>query len=249
VIFTQEADAFRTGALTIALSDSGTSDPFIGQGWYEPEPWGRWMHGAWATLRFPASWFGSPAKVDIRFCEHRGTVPVSIACRSRILTPHGATTQSGSIQFTIDSTMCDPLDDDVTVEIQALTTVSPRDVGWNEDPRILGAGVESVTITSLDTNREPLQATDSYAEWSRAMFGVEVPKPGVLHAAKFPEGAIWAQKAHEALLGVELEYVESLLRDIKEADVPERWLSSVSSRVGGSTSCSRRPSGWSFTEK
>src|SRR5208337_2100623 len=93
LIFTQESDAFRAEALTISFSSEGNAAPFIGQGWYGPEPWGRWMHGAWATLRLPASWFDTPAKVEIQFAVHRASVPVSVSCRSRVLTPHGATTE------------------------------------------------------------------------------------------------------------------------------------------------------------
>jgi hypothetical protein len=59
-----------------------------------------------------------------------------------------------------------------------------------------------------------------YSEWTRATFGVEIPAPGVLFATSFDGNSIWGQKCHEALLRVEIEYVEHLLKDIKERDIP-----------------------------
>ena len=42
----------------------------------------------------------------------------------------------------------------------------------------------------------------------------------MLFAASFLGNSTWGQKCHEALLGVEIEYVEHLLRDIQQRDVP-----------------------------
>lgn len=59
-----------------------------------------------------------------------------------------------------------------------------------------------------------------YSEWTKTVFGVEIPAPGVLFSASFPGDSIWGQKTHEALLGVEIEYVEHLLRKLKGDNVP-----------------------------
>jgi Macrocin-O-methyltransferase (TylF) len=58
-----------------------------------------------------------------------------------------------------------------------------------------------------------------YAEWTTAVFGIDVPAPGVLFATSFRHGSVWGQKAHDALLNVELEYVELLCGQIKRDNV------------------------------
>jgi hypothetical protein len=59
----------------------------------------------------------------------------------------------------------------------------------------------------------------SYADWTREVFGVEIPRPGVLHAMSFQGSDEWNNKAHVALVRVELEYVELLLEDVKKRNV------------------------------
>ncbi|MGI8553581.1 MAG: TylF/MycF/NovP-related O-methyltransferase [Dehalococcoidia bacterium] len=58
-----------------------------------------------------------------------------------------------------------------------------------------------------------------YSEWTKSVFGVEIPTPGVMFALSFASDSVWGQKAHEALLKVELEYVEHLCSELKRTEV------------------------------
>jgi hypothetical protein len=58
-----------------------------------------------------------------------------------------------------------------------------------------------------------------YHSWAREVFGAEVPAPGVLFAASFSPGSKWGQKVHNALLQVELEYVDQLLTSVRDNNV------------------------------
>ena len=60
----------------------------------------------------------------------------------------------------------------------------------------------------------------SYTAWSEATFGVPIPRPGVLFATSFEPGTEWGQKAHEALLNVEIAYVDRLLLELHQTGVP-----------------------------
>ncbi len=59
-----------------------------------------------------------------------------------------------------------------------------------------------------------------YGDWTRNTFGREIPAPGVLFAASFEGNSIWGQKTHEALIGIELQYVDHLLSELKRDEVP-----------------------------
>ena len=61
---------------------------------------------------------------------------------------------------------------------------------------------------------------ENYEAWCQRIFGVAVPKPGVLVATSFPPNTEWGQKSHEALLGVEVAYVDHLLAGLCRDDVP-----------------------------
>jgi len=74
-------------------------------------------------------------------------------------------------------------------------------------PRITGSGHGTAGIARYD-------------QWTEAVFGQKIPIPGVLFAASFAGDSVWGQKTHEALLNVELAYVEHLCRQLKNNDVP-----------------------------
>jgi hypothetical protein len=59
-----------------------------------------------------------------------------------------------------------------------------------------------------------------YSDWTRKVFGVAIPQPGFIHSMQFWSDPEWNQKAHVALLDVELKYVELLLENIREHNVP-----------------------------
>lgn len=58
-----------------------------------------------------------------------------------------------------------------------------------------------------------------YSDWTQKIFGVAVQKPGFLHSMQFWSDPEWNQKAHVALLDVEIKYVERLLKNIRDHDV------------------------------
>jgi hypothetical protein len=58
-----------------------------------------------------------------------------------------------------------------------------------------------------------------YTNWTRETFGVAIPVPGVVFAASFPPDSNWGTKVHNALIGVELEYVDALLVSLRDHKV------------------------------
>lgn len=62
-------------------------------------------------------------------------------------------------------------------------------------------------------------SNSDYAAWTRGVFGTELPTPSVVFATSFDPATKWGQKAHEALLQVELQYVNELLTSIRDHDV------------------------------
>jgi hypothetical protein len=61
--------------------------------------------------------------------------------------------------------------------------------------------------------------TVDYSNWTRETFGVTIPVPGVLFAASFAPDSKWGTKVNNALIGVELEYVDALLASIRDHKV------------------------------
>jgi hypothetical protein len=74
-------------------------------------------------------------------------------------------------------------------------------------PKVTGSGRGTAGITQ-------------YGQWTEAVFGQAIPVPGVLFAASFAGDSVWGKKTHEALLNVELAYVEHLCRQLKGNNVP-----------------------------
>jgi len=59
----------------------------------------------------------------------------------------------------------------------------------------------------------------SYDDWFESVFKARTPVPGVRIACSWAEDTPWGQKAHNALLNVEFEYVRMLLLEIKEKGI------------------------------
>jgi Macrocin-O-methyltransferase (TylF) len=58
-----------------------------------------------------------------------------------------------------------------------------------------------------------------YVNWTSEIFGTPIPVPGVLFAASFPPESKWGAKVNNALIQVELEYVDELLKDLLNHNV------------------------------
>jgi len=59
----------------------------------------------------------------------------------------------------------------------------------------------------------------NYDDWFESVFRVRVPVPVARIACSWTEDTPWGHKAHNALLSVELEYVHTLLQEIKEKNI------------------------------
>ena len=59
----------------------------------------------------------------------------------------------------------------------------------------------------------------AYHSWTRQVFGTEIPVPGVHFAASFSPESTWGHKVHNALIQVELEYVDQLLTSVRDHNV------------------------------
>jgi hypothetical protein len=82
-----------------------------------------------------------------------------------------------------------------------------------------------VVRTSTIANFIEQQKQETYKAWCQRTFGAAVPKPGewepgVWVATSFPPDTEWGQKSHEALLGVEVAYVDRLLAELCRDAVP-----------------------------
>jgi hypothetical protein len=69
-------------------------------------------------------------------------------------------------------------------------------------------------------NSATFRPLPSYDEWTRQVFGRSVPAPRVLLAASFDGDSEWGAKMHQAMCGVELEYVDTLLMEVRDRPVP-----------------------------
>ena len=58
-----------------------------------------------------------------------------------------------------------------------------------------------------------------YHSWTRQVFGTKIPVPGVHFAASFSPESKWGHKVHNALIQVELEYVDQLLTSVRDHNV------------------------------
>jgi Macrocin-O-methyltransferase (TylF) len=76
----------------------------------------------------------------------------------------------------------------------------------------------AVPATIQDPAKDQLHSKN-YDDWFESVFRVRVPVPIARIACSWPEDTPWGQKAHNALLSVELEYVSMLLREIKERNI------------------------------
>jgi tetratricopeptide (TPR) repeat protein len=60
----------------------------------------------------------------------------------------------------------------------------------------------------------------SYEDWFASIFEQRVPTPGVRLATSWPEETEWGKKAHIALVQVECNYVQVLLNEIRDKQIP-----------------------------
>lgn len=59
----------------------------------------------------------------------------------------------------------------------------------------------------------------NYEQWFESVFRKHVPVPGVRIATSWDSNSKWGQRAHCALINVEVEYVKELLREIKDKNI------------------------------
>jgi hypothetical protein len=58
-----------------------------------------------------------------------------------------------------------------------------------------------------------------YEDWFESVFHQRVAAPGVRIATSWTDDTPWGKRAHDALLGVECEYVQSLLAEIRDKQI------------------------------
>jgi len=59
----------------------------------------------------------------------------------------------------------------------------------------------------------------AYEHWFTSVFNNSVPRPGALIATSWSPEVEWGRRAHSALVGIEVDYVEHLLREIRADSV------------------------------
>ncbi len=87
--------------------------------------------------------------------------------------------------------------------------------------RTIGETEPMLSPVRGQTTQETLEASQrhTYANWSMATFGAQIPIPGVVFATSFPANSTWGNKAHQSLLAVEVEYVDDLIISIRDHNV------------------------------
>ena len=71
--------------------------------------------------------------------------------------------------------------------------------------------------SGMVTNAE---VAGGYDEWFASVFRQRVPVPNVRIATSWNEDSAWGRRAHNALVGVECEYVRELLSEIRDRNIP-----------------------------
>jgi hypothetical protein len=143
-------------ALDFAAADN--SDPFLGQGWFPAEPWGRWTNGPLAELSLPQD---ITQHQDIRLTAiamgfvaavQHPEVNVEILVNDQVLDrwrfqfgeplhPRQVTIPYRLIQQNPDTKVIFKIDH----------PMSPQALGQSVDVRMLGLGFKSLTLDLLDT--------------------------------------------------------------------------------------------------
>jgi hypothetical protein len=142
------ADPAATVARTVFFSfaSDGGVEPYLGDGWHEPEVWGRWMDGQRSSLRLPAAWFDQPQMLQFDFlpCDH--PVRLEIACRGRTLSAPDLSTSRASTRIQIDPSLLDGTGDAVTLTFTVGAPYCAHEHDGGHDERIRGAGLKAVAL-------------------------------------------------------------------------------------------------------
>lgn len=134
-------------------SHSGTGLPYLRDGWSDPEAWGIWSGGTEAVILLPVSQ-PKPKAIDIEIeplltASHpKQEVEITINGRlaDRIqITHHSTRVLTVKIPDTLYETE-NVFNDGISILFRFKDAVRPKDIGLNDDPRLLAIGILAFTI-------------------------------------------------------------------------------------------------------
>ncbi len=157
------ADELATsGTIDVSPAAGAPGEALLGYGWSSAEPWGTWSDGGAATLRVPTVGRG----------PWRATLHAHIATRSARI---GFTVDGGPTSV-VEARATDPLvltvegsssDGDAVVHLDLPDARAPSDDGRSADQRLLGIGLERITVEASPPGR-----------WSKPPLGRAVRSAG-----------------------------------------------------------------------
>jgi len=91
----------------------------------------------------------------------------------------------------------------------------------SKEPSLPSAGAPEPSLPAGTAAGAPAvwDADVPYEEWCTSVFRTRIPVPGVRVATSWPEDTEWGQRAFDALLLVECEYVAKLLTEIRDRQI------------------------------
>jgi hypothetical protein len=75
-------------------------------------------------------------------------------------------------------------------------------------------------VPDIQASLQAMTTVSAYEAWFRSTFGQAIPAPTNRLSVSWPDGSEWGNRAHCALLNVEIDYVKHLLAEIKAKDIP-----------------------------
>lgn len=143
----------KTKTTRIEFRNGLGHNPFLGEGWSTPEPWGVWSRNDHASLSFPRSLLGEEA-ADIEVQASGYLAPQQGVARQRILvTANGASLGDVLIDGSTESFTLKIPGNILRLDVEKLTLQfdfpnrqSPSSLGLSSDERDLALALKAVTI-------------------------------------------------------------------------------------------------------
>jgi hypothetical protein len=150
----QMAAGYRIGDV-VDFSTSGNSQIYSSEGWSYPEDWGRWSMNKEARLVMRISEYtGRQLMLELTY---GALVHKDWPCQKVVISGNGRTIGSQDIclesnggvpkpyLYTLPEKLLAP-EGELDVRISTPNSVSPRQLGINDDPRVLGIGLKTLRI-------------------------------------------------------------------------------------------------------
>ena len=141
------------GGIALSFDAAGDGISSLSGSWFQPEEWGTWSgrENAIVTVHLPPDIRGSDLRILLALqaflYSEKSSLTVDVAVNGQAMPPIHFPTPTQPVEIAVPKDVNQA--DNLTIVFKSRDAASPKSVGMNDDPRVLGMGLRSILVEKI----------------------------------------------------------------------------------------------------